>query len=91
MLVGDLDSVLAGVREDASGHLEQTHSCGIDIGARGGWFPRACSGERYEAVPMIEPTCVSWVCAWEFAAIPKSVTFSVPSLATKTFCSFTSR
>ena len=40
--------------------------------------PRACSGERYWAVPTIEPTSV--IC-WVFAAraMPKSVTFSRPS------------
>ncbi len=39
--------------------------------------PRACSGERYWAVPTIEPTSV--ICEAPARAMPKSVTFSRPS------------
>ena len=51
--------------------------------------PRACSGERYWAVPMIEPTSVIWLAPER--AIPKSVTLRRPSFPTSTLCGFTSR
>ena len=51
--------------------------------------PLACSGERYCAVPMIEP--VSVICDVPDRAIPKSVTFSRPSGATTTLCGLMSR
>ena len=41
--------------------------------------PRACSGDRYAAVPSTEPTCVIRVCSAAFA-MPKSASLSVPGL-----------
>ncbi len=55
-------------------------------------WPRACSGERYWAVPMTRPVFVSR--AWSLLrAIPKSVIFmDHPSFSsTSTFSGFTSR
>jgi hypothetical protein len=41
-------------------------------------WPRACSGDRYWAVPTIEPTSVIST-SLVARAMPKSVTFSRPS------------
>ena len=51
--------------------------------------PFACSGERYCAVPMIEPASVIWLAPAR--AIPKSVTLSRPSESTSTLCGLMSR
>ncbi len=51
--------------------------------------PFACSGERYCAVPMIDPVSVIWLVPAR--AIPKSVTFSRPSGATTTLWGLMSR
>jgi hypothetical protein len=52
-------------------------------------WPWACSGERYCAVPMIEPVCV--MSDAPARAIPKSVTFARPSSSTMTLCGLRSR
>ena len=53
--------------------------------------PRACSGERYAAVPSTEPTCVMRVCSAALA-IPKSASFVAPiSSANSRLPGFTSR
>ena len=51
--------------------------------------PRACSGERYCAVPMIAPSSVIWLAPAR--AIPKSVTLTTPSGSTMTLCGLMSR
>ena len=53
--------------------------------------PSACSGEKYVAVPMTEPSSASWSSTDIAWAIPKSVTFTWPSLAIKMLPGFTSR
>jgi hypothetical protein len=50
--------------------------------------PRACSGERYCAVPMIDPASV--ICEAPARAIPKSVTFR-RSPPMRMLCGLTSR
>ena len=55
---------------------------------RPGW-PCACSGERYCAVPMIEP--VSVMSDAPARAMPKSVTLARPSSSTITLCGLMSR
>ena len=52
-------------------------------------WPWACSGDRYCAVPMIEP--VSVMSEAPARAIPKSVTFTCPESSTITLCGFRSR
>ena len=47
--------------------------------------PRACSGERYAAVPSTEPTCVMRVCSAALA-MPKSASLTVPSRARPAGC-----
>ena len=47
-------------------------------------WPWACSGERYCAVPMIEP--VSVISEAPARAIPKSVTLAFHSSSTITLC-----
>ncbi len=51
--------------------------------------PRACSGERYCAVPMIEPASVIWL--EPARAMPKSATLTRPSWSTSTLCGLMSR
>ena len=51
--------------------------------------PRACSGERYCAVPMIAPSSVIWLAPAR--AIPKSVTLTTPSGSTITLWGLMSR
>ena len=51
--------------------------------------PRACSGDRYCAVPMIEPASVIWLAPAR--AMPKSVTFTRPSASHMTLCGLMSR
>src|ERR671937_695829 len=51
--------------------------------------PWACSGDRYWAVPMIEPVCV--MSEAPARAMPKSVTFARPSPSTMTLCGLRSR
>src|SRR5437764_1418437 len=51
--------------------------------------PCACSGERYWAVPMIEP--VSVISDAPARAMPKSVTFTFPCGPTITLCGLKSR
>ena len=58
-----------------------------DAGVTGA--PFACSGDRYCAVPMIDPVSVIWLVPER--AMPKSVTFSRPSGATTTLCGLMSR
>ena len=53
-----------------------------------GW-PCACSGERYCAVPMIEPVCV--MSEAPARAMPKSVTVTRPSSERITLCGLMSR
>jgi hypothetical protein len=48
----------------------------VEVGALVDLAPRACSGERYCAVPTIEPVSVIWLVPAR--AIPKSVTFHAP-------------
>src|SRR5947208_1999909 len=52
-------------------------------------WPWACSGDRYCAVPMIEP--VSVMSDAPARAIPKSVTFARPSSSMITLCGLMSR
>ncbi len=52
-------------------------------------WPWACSGDRYWAVPMIEP--VSVMSEAPARAIPKSVTFASPASSTITLCGLRSR
>jgi hypothetical protein len=51
--------------------------------------PCACSGERYCAVPMIEP--VSVISEAPALAMPKSVTLACPCSSTITLCGLKSR
>ena len=51
--------------------------------------PFACSGDRYCAVPMIDPVSVIWLVPAR--AIPKSITLIRPSGATATLCGLMSR
>ena len=53
------------------------------------WPPRACSGERYCAVPMIEPASV--ICDAPARAIPKSATFRRSSCPIRMLCGLMSR
>ena len=53
-------------------------------------WPWACSGERYCAVPMIEPVCVMSE-APAARAMPKSVTLARPSSSTMTLWGLMSR
>ena len=54
--------------------------------------PRACSGERYCAVPI---TAAVWVMVDDVSAtaraIPKSITFTVPSMVSITLAGLMSR
>ena len=52
-------------------------------------WPCACSGDRYCAVPMIEP--VSVISDAPARAMPKSVTFACPASSTITLCGLKSR
>ncbi len=52
-------------------------------------WPCACSGDRYCAVPMIEP--VSVISDAPARAMPKSVTLAWPASSTITLCGLKSR
>ena len=55
--------------------------------------PLACSGEKYVAVPITEPSCVrpsSWPASIA-RAMPKSATLATPSSVMRMFAGFTSR
>ena len=76
---------VARERDRAREHLGRARrrpSRGRTSGCTG--LPCACSGERYWAVPMIDPASVIWLIADR--AMPKSVTFRRPSGATTTLC-----
>ena len=54
--------------------------------------PRACSGDRYWAVPMTAEVAVMVACPSDTArAIPKSITFTAPAWVIMTFAGLMSR
>ncbi len=54
-------------------------------------LPRACSGDRYCAVPITAAVCVIEVESPSARAMPKSMTFTAPVLVSMMFAGFTSR
>ena len=58
-----------------------------------GCAPCACSGEKYVAVPMTEPTCVRLASVGAFIAraMPKSATFTWPFEPIRMFAGLMSR
>ena len=86
----DLDRRVAGERHaarSASRTARSRASRGRSAGRPA--CPRACSGERYCAVPTIEPASV--ICEAPERAIPKSVTLTFQSGLTITLCGLMSR
>ena len=71
----DLDRRVAGERDGAGRAARRARSrASRDPSVWSTCVPRACSGERYCAVPMIEPSSVIWLAPAR--AMPKSVTFT---------------
>ena len=72
MLHRDLERGLAGEGKLPGQKLVEHDPDRVDVGALVEGAPRACSGERYRAVPTIDPASVIWLAV--VREMPKSVT-----------------